>query len=156
MINYTPVITDEIYKKLSLTLISKIKEEGNQWYPDITIGITRGGLPLATKLSHYLDIPMETWKVALRDNTRIDPCPVSNENDQKILIVEDINDLGQTLFTIDDILKTSGFNMKNVRYAVLIDNEFSLFKKVTYWGEKVKKGTEDPFIYFPWEKQPEG
>ena len=38
-----------------------------QWSPDYIVGITRGGLLPAVLLSQYLDVPMYTLRVSLRD-----------------------------------------------------------------------------------------
>jgi hypoxanthine phosphoribosyltransferase len=90
----------------------------DNWRPDYIVGITRGGLPLATILSHKLDCRMETLKVSLRDS---ESGPESNlwmSEDafgynypeetgitgarwdlslrKNILIVDDINDTGST------------------------------------------------------------
>ena len=89
----------------------------DEWRPDYIVGITRGGLCLATILSHMSDIDMHTLKVKLRGDT--DDCesnlwmaedafgindgskgitgarwdPMHRKN---ILIVDDINDTGAT------------------------------------------------------------
>jgi len=39
----------------------------SDWRPDYIVGITRGGLIPATMISHYLNIPMHTLAVSLRD-----------------------------------------------------------------------------------------
>ena len=39
----------------------------DQWYPDYIVGITRGGAIPAVMLSHYLNVPMWTLNVRLRD-----------------------------------------------------------------------------------------
>ena len=39
------------------------------WLPDYVVGLTRGGLVPANLISQYLDIPMETLKVSLRDDS---------------------------------------------------------------------------------------
>ena len=39
----------------------------DQWQPDYIVGIGRGGLIPATLLSHYMDTPMKTLDVSLRD-----------------------------------------------------------------------------------------
>jgi hypoxanthine phosphoribosyltransferase len=88
------------------------------WRPDYIVGLTRGGLIPATMLSQYLDIPMQTLKISLRDS---DDCesnlwmaedafgyvPKDEQETiksrwdpsfkKKILIVDDINDSGATL-----------------------------------------------------------
>lgn len=90
------------------------------WRPDYIVGITRGGLPLATILSHKLNIRMETLKVKLRDHYDGESCEsnlwMSEEafgynypeesgvtgarwdikQRKNILIVDDINDTGAT------------------------------------------------------------
>ena len=92
----------------------------HHWLPDYIVGLTRGGLTPAILLSQYLNVPMQTLKVSLRD----DPDTESNlwmaedafgymsyRDDgstpgtatsssalrKNILIVDDINDSGATL-----------------------------------------------------------
>jgi xanthine phosphoribosyltransferase len=90
------------------------------WRPDYIVGLTRGGLVPAVYMSHMLDIPMETLKVALRDGEggesncwmaedafgyipastvpRPEGEPASEPALRKnILILDDINDTGATL-----------------------------------------------------------
>ena len=93
----------------------------DHWRPDYVVGLTRGGLVPATMLSHYLEVPMETLKVSLRDDNNgpesnlwmaedafgwIDGSYKALGGDgafdfsihaKKILIVDDINDSGATL-----------------------------------------------------------
>ena len=38
------------------------------WQPDYIVGLTRGGLIPAVMVSHYLNIPMYSLSVSLRDN----------------------------------------------------------------------------------------
>jgi uncharacterized protein len=88
------------------------------WKPDYIVGLTRGGLTPAVMLSHYMNVPMHTLNVSLRDN-ETDLGPESNlwmaedafgydtdpettiksnpDLKKKILIVDDINDSGATL-----------------------------------------------------------
>ena len=90
------------------------------WRPDYVVGITRGGLPLALRISQLLDCRMETLKVKLRDAVDGESCEsncwmsedafgyISQEertaeyqksdvyNKKNILIVDDINDTGAT------------------------------------------------------------
>jgi hypoxanthine phosphoribosyltransferase len=134
------------------TMICNISEKikkGN-WDPDIIIGITRGGLIPAVILSNLLDTRMRTWKISLRDEGIIDPCPLNTEEikNKKILIVDDLNDTGQTLATIQDILG----EVPNIRYAALIENKSSLFKNIDYYSQEIDKSIDDSWIVFPWEK----
>lgn len=81
---------------------------------------------------------------------------------KKILIVEDINDSGSTLNWIKEDWESSCFpdqkdtwNVvwdKNVKFAVLLNNEASSFDGVDYQYESINK-LEDPNIWidFPWE-----
>ena len=95
------------------------------WRPDYIVGIGRGGLIPATMLSHYMNVPMQTLDVSLRDST-VGPTsncgmaedaygyvpyegtelPVVRDPNRvttdpalrhRILIVDDINDSGATL-----------------------------------------------------------
>ena len=92
----------------------------DNWRPDYIVGITRGGLPLATILSHMLDVRMETLNVKLRDGKPGEMCESNlwmsedafGYNDpeetgitgarwdiklrKNILVVDDINDTGAT------------------------------------------------------------
>lgn len=102
------------------------------WKPDYIVGINRGGLVPALKISHYLGIKMETLTVSLRDGgdtesntwmaedaygyisaTQI-PRPEGEASSDpslraKILIVDDINDTGATLQWIKDDWSNSAF-----------------------------------------------
>lgn len=92
----------------------------DNWRPDYIVGITRGGLPLATILSHKLDCRLETLKVKLRDLQDGESCEtncwmsddafgyvdvadrelIKSRWDitqrKNILVVDDINDTGAT------------------------------------------------------------
>ena len=90
------------------------------WVPDYVVGLTRGGLLPANLISQYLEVPMETLKVSLRDSSTQSESNLwmaedafgyvdladreltegdrsSKENRKNILIVDDINDSGATL-----------------------------------------------------------
>ena len=142
----------------------------DDWQPDYIVGLTRGGLVPAAMLSHYLEIPMETLKVSLRDS---DHGPESNlwmaedafghnqEIPKNILIVDDINDTGATLEWIREDWKSSCLPDEdhwnyvwghNVRVAVMINNEASKFKDVDYVGMSINKLEEPIWCVFPWEE----
>lgn len=148
----------------------------DNWKPDYIVGLTRGGLIPATMISHYTKIPMYTLHVSLRDNE--EQGPESNlwmpedafgyyaggtdiERRKNILIVDDINDSGATLnWIINDWTKsclpimTEVWNNiwgNNVRFAVLVNNESSDFKNISYAGSYLNKLEDPVWIVFPWE-----
>ena len=151
----------------------------DQWRPDYIVGITRGGLIPAVMLSHYLDIPMHTLDVRLRDATHgpesncwmaedafgySADCNISELdpklNAKNILIIDEINDTGATFNWIKKDWQESCFPAadrwndvwkQNVRIAVLIDNESSDFQDVSYAGTTINKAEDDSWIVYPWE-----
>lgn len=131
----------------------------DDWRPDYIVGLTRGGLIPAVYMSHTLDIPMETLKVALRDGTGGEsngwmaedafgyiPSDLREGTTKRsfatykknILILDDINDTGATLDWIiqdwqDGCLPNDPDWQfvwgNNVRFAVLFDNLSSKFSR---------------------------
>ena len=129
----------------------------DRWVPDYVVGITRGGLTPANLISQYLDVPMETLKVSLRGE---EPDCESNfwmqedaDRGRNILIVDDINDSGETLNWIQ---KDWGGTVRwgdNVRVAVLYDNESSnSLHTPDYSAEDINKAADPQWIVFPWEE----
>jgi hypoxanthine phosphoribosyltransferase len=145
----------------------------DQWQPDYIVGITRGGLIPANLISQYLDVPMETLKVSLRDSSSEsesnlwmaedaygfnagkdgDPCC------KNILIVDDINDQGSTIAWIKQDWQSSCLPNdarwnhvwgENVRVAVLTNNLASK-QDVDYSVWEVNKAEEDCWLVYPWE-----
>ena len=142
----------------------------DEWMPDYVVGLTRGGLVPANMISQYLDIPMHTLKVKLRDHAdtesntwMAEDAFGSNETSgTNILIVDDINDTGATLNWIkqdwqasclpyDERWLNDIWNI-NVRIATLYDNESSKSElTVDYTAVTINKAEEDVWIDFPWE-----
>lgn len=145
------------------------------WRPDYIVGITRGGLIPAVMMSHYLDVPVHTLDVSTRDAVNNesnlwmaedafgyiyhDPM-TSGDGKKNILILDDINDTGRTFQWIkDDWTKSCLPNDErwnqvwghNVRFAVLINNEASDFKDISYSGDTINKMETPSWIVFPWE-----
>jgi xanthine phosphoribosyltransferase len=161
--------TQEILRKIQL----------DSWRPDYIVGLTRGGLVPANLISQYLEVPMETLKVSLRDDNSSPESnlwmaedafgyrPSTDPNidyeiaTKNILIVDDINDSGATLNWIKQDWPSGCFPNderwnevwgNNVRVAVLVDNESSESKlKISYSAVDLNKAEEDSWIVFPWE-----
>lgn len=147
-------------------LVSKICRDisAGNWRPDYIVGITRGGLVPAVLMSHWLDVPLETLKVSLRDEGQTESnCWMAEDafNGKKILIVDDINDSGATINWIiedwksscfpDDLVWDNVWN-QNVRYAVLFDNLASdAVIAADYTGVEINKAENNAWIDFPFE-----
>jgi hypoxanthine phosphoribosyltransferase len=135
------------------------------WKPDYIVGLTRGGLLPAVMISHYLDIPMQSLDVSLRDGGECTSNLGMAEDafaGKNILIVDDINDQGSTLNWIMQDWPSGCFPYEerwehiwgnNVRFAVVVDNLSSQCTVgMNYWGVEVNKAEEDVWIEFPYEE----
>jgi uncharacterized protein len=143
--------------------------------PDYIVGLTRGGLVPAVMLSHYLNVPMHSLGVSLRDGDGSGPesnCWMAEDaygytspdeqEPTKILIVDDINDSGATLNWIrndwqsgcipNDTDRWNKIWGNTTRFAVMVNNEASDFKDVNYAGQSINKLEEPIWCVFPWEE----
>ena len=132
----------------------------DNWRPDYIVGVTRGGLIPAVLMSHYTGIKMHTLDVRLRDGT--DDGPESNtwlaeyaSEGKKILVLDDINDTGETFkwivqdweaSVVDDIAWGN-----DVRFAAIIDNVPSEMD-VEYSSMEINKLEDPSWIVFPFEE----
>ena len=145
-----------------LDLARQIRQDS--WQPDYIVGIGRGGLIPATLLSHYMDIPMQTLDVSLRDGgTTVSNAGMADDayKGKNILVVDDINDQGSTIEWIKKDWREMSLPSairwdndiwhKTVRFAVLTDN-FSSKSESDYHVWEVNKAEEDCWLVYPWEE----
>lgn len=146
----------------------------DDWKPDYVVGITRGGLLPAVLISQYLDVPMHTLKVSLRDGEEEDCdhngwmaedafgyCDGTSDPDLRlnILLVDDINDTGATIAWIKKDWSTGCLPADpawheiwghNVRFATVVNNVAS-DETVSYSSMEVNKSEDPCWIVFPVE-----
>lgn len=106
------------------------------------IGITRGGLIPAVKLSHRLNIPMDTlcWQSKDGENNKqlYKIIKMAVEEDMEtILFIDDICDSGLTIEEISEFAQ-------NIRFTTLLTK--------TQLPEFSPKIIGDEWVVFPWEK----
>jgi len=162
------VISNTEFKGMLINIARQMSKDN--WKPDYIVGLTRGGLQAAVMLSHYLDVPMHTLNVSLRDS---ESGPESNlwmaedafgynKAPMNILIVDDINDSGATLNWImkdwpsgcfPDGTRWQEMWGTNVRFAVLVDNLSSnCVREVDYCGLEINKAEDNVWVEFPYEE----
>ena len=165
---------------MCLDIINQMYKDN--WKPDYIVGITRGGNVPATIISNTLGVRCEALKVSLRD---AEQGPESNlwmaedafgVNDpektgvtgarwdikrrKNILIVDDINDSGETFNWIKEDWESSCYSdqpsawdsvwHRTVKFAVLTENISSRFE-VDYYTDTCNKMEEPSWQVYPWE-----
>ena len=125
----------------------------DNFHPKCIVGLARGGLVPGVKLSHYLDIPFYALN---KDESNFWLAEDALEGTE-MLVIDDINDTGKTINELkEDWAESHGewdkiFNVGNVKFAVLINNEASEVE-VNYTGLSINKVENPEWCVFPWEE----
>lgn len=94
-------------------------------------GVPRGGLIPAVMLSHYMNKKFKSYNEVIE---------MTNNVRQKVLVVDDISDSGETLYKAE----TFGFQTATltVRHSTIFIPDF--------YGERIE---DDRWLVFPWERE---
>jgi len=126
------------------------------------IGIVRGGLPPATMLSHYFGVPLYVIDYSLRDRNNAQTFnyhaveTITNAHgtigqDGHVLVIDDINDSGDTFKAIWNFIDEELFAPKGFIYAALLEKCTSKFD-CDFYGEILMDDQCNDWIVFPWEE----
>lgn len=133
------------------TLMDEIWKE---FKPDIIVGVARGGLIPAVRLSHITDdtlmrvVDVKFYTdIEKRAEKPLITVPL-NENieNYNVLIVDDVADTGKTLLEVKKHVLS--LKAKNIKIAVIAKKPQSIIDPDYYVFETEK------WIIFPWERMP--
>ena len=116
--------------------------------PDCIVGLSRGGLTPGVMMSHWMNKPFKPVKASLRDFPDWEDY-LPRKTDEKVLIVDDICDSGETFQKISDFIKKRSIDVE-VRFATLWWNNECNFEP-HYYVQECAKDSEGIWIHFPWE-----
>jgi hypoxanthine phosphoribosyltransferase len=122
------------------------------WIPDYIVGVKRGGLVPAIKLSHLLSKPMIMMSYQLRDSIDNSIRLLEAQTlpkDKNVLIVDDICDSGETITDIIQKFIEEGFN--SVKTCALYFNDKQSFN-IDFFANIIDRNTNAQWIIFPWEQ----
>tara|TARA_Y100000741_G_scaffold273462_1_gene213564 strand:- start:346 stop:819 length:474 start_codon:yes stop_codon:yes gene_type:complete len=122
--------------------------------PQVIVGLSRGGLTPGVMMSHWLQKPFKPVKASLRDFPDWEDY-LPKKTDERVLIVDDICDSGETFSKIASYIKGPKINYPmelptEVRFATLWWNNECDFEP-HYYVQECAKDTEGIWIHFPWE-----
>jgi hypoxanthine phosphoribosyltransferase len=130
-------------------ITSQMHDSG--WFPNVVVGIKRGGLVPAVTLSHHMNVPMLVASCQLRDgNPNIDLSEIIKlDYNNKILLVDDICDSGETFKQVIHQFNKIGF--KNIKSCSIFYNIRQSFY-VDFKAKKIDRQENKKWIIFPWER----
>ena len=122
--------------------------------PEVIVGLSRGGLTPGVMMSHWMQKPFKPVKASLRDFPEWEDY-LPKKTDEKVLIVDDICDSGETFDRIKSYIKGPRINQPmelpvEVRFATLWwNNECNV--EPHYYVNEIAKDSTGTWIHFPWE-----
>ena len=117
--------------------------------PDVIVGLSRGGLTPGVMMSHWMAKPFKSIKASLRDYPEWEDY-MPRKSDERVLIVDDICDSGETFHKIREHINERKKNGVDVRFATLWWNNECNFEPHYYVNEIAKDSTKT-WINFCWE-----
>ncbi len=117
--------------------------------PQVIVGLSRGGLTAGVMMSHWFQKPFKPVKASIRDFPDWEDY-MPKKTDERVLIVDDICDSGETFLKIQEHLKGATSLPVEVRFASLWWNNECEFKP-HYHVQECAKDSKDIWIHFPWE-----
>ena len=117
--------------------------------PQVIVGLSRGGLTPGVMMSHWFQKPFKPIKASIRDFPDWEEY-LPKKTDERVLIVDDICDSGETFIKIQEHLKNATDLPVEVRFASLWWNNECEFKP-HYYVQDCAKDTNNIWIHFPWE-----
>lgn len=147
------------YESLTKDLQSIVRDMSVAHYkPDVVIGPGRGAYLMGVMLSHYFDIPFRGFNWQTRDGHFEDHKTLEHilekYKESQILVVDDINDTGTTLSSIDEALYGYAVNEMidiDIKYATLLSKTSSVFDDVDFYARELTPDY-DPWVVFPYEQ----
>lgn len=128
-----------------------------QYRPDVIVALGRGGFDFGVKLSNWFDdVPMVPVMWQTRDGQVRDEYVLReilracSEQNSQILVVDDMNDTGETLLQIEAAIKNVLGDQAPVDWAVAIENVESDFE-TTWCSREISRSLEPQWFVFPWE-----
>ena len=117
--------------------------------PNVIVGLSRGGLTPGVMMSHWMKKPFKAIKASLRDFPEWEDY-LPRKTDDKVLIVDDICDSGETFSRIREHINERKENGVDVRFATLWWNNECNFTP-HYYVNDIAKDSTNTWIMFPWE-----
>ena len=127
----------------------------DKYDPNVIVGLSRGGLTPGVMLSHWMKKPFKPVKSSLRDYPQWEDY-LPKPTDERVLIVDDICDSGETFKKMLSWIKGPRKNQPmelpvDVRFASLWWNNECDFEP-NYYVNEIAKDSTNTWKPFPWEQ----